>query len=291
MSKGNILAALIIASAALVWVFRDRIFAPRDWREEARRPTPPPIPDLGLQPWRRPLETEPIQRGIYSRNPYLFLCEPDEPRTGVRLVSIPPEFYERYNIARREWESVQIQLAKYPTALRPRKPRTPREMHERALEVGGSVTISAESLGLRRNDEPDTERIIENSGPLVPDDEPTSEMVERAAALGLTFPDREIIPRSDAVFDDSSAEEFERTRLEDELGPPSNATLERDGYEIRYVDPDAMDLSFPDREIIPRSDAVFDDSSAEEVPPIPLEQAIEEAHSTDGAPTKSEGEE
>jgi hypothetical protein len=271
MSKGNILAALIIASAALVWVFRDRIFAPRDWREEARRPTPPPIPDLGLQPWRRPLETEPIQRGIYSRNPYLFLCEPDEPRTGVRLVSIPPEFYERYNIARREWESVQIQLAKYPTALRPRKPRTPREMHERALEVGGRVTISAESL--------------------VPDDEPTSEMVERAAALGLTFPDREIIPRSDAVFDDSSAAEFERTRLEDELGPPSNATLERDGYEIRYVDPDAMDLSFPDREIIPRSDAVFDDSSAEEVPPIPLEQAIEEAHSTDGAPTKSEGEE
>lgn len=221
-----------------------------------------------LLPPQPPRTFELVQVGVIARAGEYRIVETDEARTGVRLMSIPRDLLERYHAALREWNSVQRHIQRFPTALRPRKPRslTPREPR---VTISGSGSLSSvldpipeetafnkinrsmESAGmLRRNDEPEVEeRIIENSGPLIPEPEE------------LTFPNRPITPMSDATFEE---EDDEETPV---------ASLERDGYEIRYVDPDS-------------------DSSLEDVPPTPLEQAIEEARKqTDGAPTSAEGEE
>jgi hypothetical protein len=65
----------------------------------------------------------PVMCGIYRSGNNLILADPDSTMRGVKIVTVPHEFRERYYRAAVEWRAMQVELAALPRTLRPRRKR------------------------------------------------------------------------------------------------------------------------------------------------------------------------
>jgi hypothetical protein len=65
-----------------------------------------------------------ITSGILQTPMGLVLCSVETPIRGVKIVTVPKEFYARYIAAEKEWDAVQGELAALPKTLRPRRRST-----------------------------------------------------------------------------------------------------------------------------------------------------------------------
>lgn len=215
------------------------------------------------------LELKYVQMGIIAKGSEWRLVDKDEPRTGVKLVQIPPSLFDEYERAFKAWNKVQLKLSLFPQALRPRKARTkkPDVPHRVITQTSGSM--------MRRNDEPDLEeRILGNSGPLIPEAEQLDVETEAARANA---------PDLCGWWNASSAgvdiEDLESrgylpcTKERGHSGPCAHP--HREGMPPFDSSPEMIDHSRPD-----------ENSRASESP-----SSDDTRSTTDGAPTTAEGEE
>jgi hypothetical protein len=71
-----------------------------------------------------PKPTALVQLGIHRYGKNLFLCDPDRPYRGLKLVTVTEEFRDRYFEAESRWADVQGVLSRIPATLRPRRKST-----------------------------------------------------------------------------------------------------------------------------------------------------------------------
>lgn len=76
-------------------------------------------PEPSFMPDSPPVEI--VQSGICKHRGYLHLVHPEMADRGIKLVSIPADFAERFERVRIEWNQIQFELSKYPQSLRRRQ--------------------------------------------------------------------------------------------------------------------------------------------------------------------------
>jgi hypothetical protein len=77
-------------------------------------------------PEQRPLTNTPalVTCGIYKHGKNLLLVNSASYVRGMKIVTISPELYQRFELALYEWIEVQDELAALPKSLRPRRRST-----------------------------------------------------------------------------------------------------------------------------------------------------------------------
>ena len=167
--KGWTIAALLLGAAAvLIWwiFFRHRKSDPVNFELKPIGVDPARMTSAfaGAQRAQKLADVAPMQMGVVVRGAYWILVDPEHDERGVRLMSLTPDFHARYARARAEWERVQIELQRLPTALRPRKKSTKRDEPVSGIAplpddivTGSDIDLSK---SLRRNDEPDVEQSL-----------------------------------------------------------------------------------------------------------------------------------